>query len=56
MRRLICMMRGHRRIRRDVRSQGTRMRTNCARCGQPIAKDPRTGNWLDDPEAGRSAR
>ncbi|MCW4463290.1 hypothetical protein OK349_16370 [Sphingomonas sp. BT-65] len=48
---LICLIAGHRRIRRDVRSRGDRYRTNCARCGRPIAKDPRTGNWVNDREA-----
>jgi len=56
MRRLICMISGHRRIRRDVRSLGNRMRTDCARCGHPIAKDPRTGDWVDDPEPKRAQR
>jgi len=49
MRRLICMITGHRRIRRRVWSDNTHMRTNCARCNSPIFKEPRTGNWVAYP-------
>lgn len=50
MRRLICIIAGHRRVRRRVWNDRTHMRTNCARCDKPIFKEPRTGNWIAYPE------
>ncbi len=53
---LACGILGHKRVRRHVRSDGSRWRCACDRCGIQLVKSHSGGTWMPLDRADRPTR